>query len=123
MSNVRTKKREAEVVVKLTEKELIAIGEDAAKTGEEVVNLKKDLKSVQSKYKTEIEGKEDHLHAQLRLLRTKKDFKQLVVVDHMDFDTGRVDTFTEDGSEFVSSRAMTSDERQVSLFPIAGEKK
>jgi len=108
---------------KLNESEVASYADEAAR-----ISLMRDQKeearvNAQKDAKAEIEGLDGQIREFLRKVRDKSESREVVVETRFEFSENAVRTVRLDTGEIVSERAMTYEERQEQLFPIAGAKK
>jgi len=77
--------------------------------------IEEEKKSANSTFKARLDGLETEMRRLARLVREKKESRDVECMWVADFDAGRVDLVRQDNGEIVDTRAMTPEDRQVSF--------
>lgn len=123
-ATIRTKGRrvEKDLPVVLTDKELLNVGDEAAKLHEKVTNLRIAKKARVEELTGEIKATEAAITALTLQIRTRTVTRPVMCEEEFVHRDGMVVTRRLDTRKVVESRPMTPGERQPGLFPIDGGK-
>ena len=106
--------------VPLTEAELLARGDEAARIQETRDRKDGERDAANKAAKAEIQGLEETLHHLLRQVRRKSEDREVEVLDRRNEDELTMEVVRTDTGEVIRSRPLTPEELQIKLFP-AGE--
>lgn len=113
--NLETKRTSKEIVVRITDLEIVTIAKKAANIRLAKVAIEEEFGRVKSAYKGRIEEKETELNNALVAIREGQE-KRIIDVEEI-FDYARNTVETRDGQDgrLYDSRAMTAEERQIAM--------
>lgn len=122
--------RTMDLPVKLTEVELAlraqelataeGVMDDAERRLEQFIEASKETKKGIENEITDARGKVHHLAG---VVRDRKEFRAVPIMEEPDYEKGAIDTYRTDTNEIVATRGMTHEERQRSLFEQKNAKK
>jgi len=117
---IKTEKCQEYLQYRFTPEELKEKGLAMAQSTIEADNLEGQKKSVMSDFKVKIEAAQLQVNINARHIRDGFWFRNIDCEKVHDYATGTVSTFRTDTGECVKSRQMRPDERQQTIFRLAG---
>lgn len=116
--------------VKLTEGELSLRAQELASAESVLGDAERRLasfveaaKGTKKGIETEIGEARFEVGRLARVVRERKESREVPIVEESDFEAGAVNTIRTDNNEIVATRGMTQEERQRSLFERGKERK
>lgn len=126
----QAKVRTMPLPVKLTEPELALRAQELASAERTLDDAEKRLdnfveaaKGTKKGIETEIADARGSVRQLARVVRDRKEDRQVPILEDSDFEAGAVNTYRTDTNEIVATRGMTPEERQRSLFEQKNAKK
>ena len=101
----------------LTEQELIIKGNELSIQVEELADIESRKKSAMSGFKDEIESSELAISRLAKIVREKKEYREVEVTERRNEERMTMDTVRLDTGEVVSYRELQGHERNLKLFP------
>lgn len=115
--------------VKLSEAEVSIRAQELAAAEAELTDAERRLeqhiqaaKGAKEAIQSEIGGFRGKVHRLAGVVGSKREDRQVPIVEEQDFEAGAVHTVRTDTAEIVATRGMTPEERQRSLFRDASRK-
>ncbi len=110
-------KRETRTLpVDLTEEEFIAKSKELSKKNKELESLDEEKKKAAAEFSSQIKSVTSEIKHLAQIVETSTEYRAVEVKKDEDIERFVVNYYRRDTGEFVESRPMTYDERQVQLF-------
>jgi hypothetical protein len=103
--------------VKLSEQELIIKGNELSVHIQELDVVELQKKSANSAFKDEIDKLTEQVSRLAKIVREKKEYREVEVTDRKNLERMTMDTIRLDTREVVSYRELKGHERNLGLFP------
>jgi hypothetical protein len=108
--------------VKLSEQELIIKGNELSVLVSDLEEMETRKKNAMAGFKSEIDGTSERIGALAKIVREKKEYREVETEDRKNMDRMTMDTIRLDTLEVVSYRELKGHERNLGLFPAQVEK-
>jgi len=105
--------------VKLSEQELIIKGNELSVHIQDLDVVELQKKTANSGFKDEIDKLTEKISGLAKIVREKKEYREVEVADQKNMDRMTMDTVRLDTGEVVSYRELKGHERNLGLFPAA----
>lgn len=108
--------------VRLTEQELIIKGNELSVCVQELAETEMQKKTALSGFKDEIDKTSELIERLAKIVREKKEYREVEVTDRRNEERMTMDTIRLDTGEVVSYRELKGHERNLGLFPSEVER-
>jgi hypothetical protein len=108
--------------VPLSEQELIIKGNDLSVLVQELDSIEVRKKTANSGFKDEIDSTSGRIASLAKIVREKKEYREVEVTEIKNMDRMTMDTVRLDTGEVVSYRELKGHERNLGLFPAEVQK-
>jgi uncharacterized membrane-anchored protein len=115
MSDAKTR----QLPVELSEQELLIKGNELAVLNEELSTTESQKKVANQGFKEVLDRTQEQIDRLAKIVREKKEYREVEVVDRKNMDRMTMDTIRLDTGEVVSYRELQGHERNLGLFPVA----
>ena len=103
--------------VRLTTDELLLRSDELATKIRDAADIEREMKAAAAKSKTELGAIETQIAHLARVVREKKELRDVEVFEVKNWERVAMETYRRDTGEFVASRALTVYEQNETLFP------